>query len=97
MLNWQIKQKKKIHILHITTAEEIEFLNKNKKYVSYEVTPQHLVLSSPLCYDKLGTLAQMNPPIRSVKHNKRLRQALKNNEIDIVGSDHAPHKLSEKN
>ena len=60
------------------------------------MTPQHLVLSSPSCYDKLGTLAQMNPPIRSVRHNKRLRQALKNNEIDIVGSDHAPHKLSEK-
>ena len=88
--------KKQIHILHITTAEEIELLNKNKKYVSYEVTPQHLVLTSPTCYNKLGTLAQMNPPIRSLRHNKRLRQALKNNEIDIVGSDHAPHKLSEK-
>ena len=88
--------KKKIHILHITTAEEIELLNKNKKYISYEVTPQHLVLSSPSCYDKLGTLAQMNPAIRSSRHNKRLRKALKNNEIDIIGSDHAPHTLAEK-
>ena len=88
--------KKKIHVLHITTAEEIEFLNKNKKFVSYEVTPQHLVLSSPSCYLKLGTLAQMNPPIRSGKHLRRIRKALKNSEIDIIGSDHAPHLLSEK-
>ena len=88
--------KKKIHILHITTAEEIELLNKNKKFISYEVTPQHLTLSSPSCYNKLGSLAQMNPAIRSNKHLSRLRKALKNNEIDIVGSDHAPHTLAEK-
>ena len=72
--------KKDIHILHITTAEEIELLNKNKKFISYEVTPQHLVLSSPSCYNKLGTLAQMNPAIRSSRHQNRLRKALKNNE-----------------
>ena len=88
--------KKDIHILHITTAEEIELLNKNKKFISYEVTPQHLVLSSPSCYNKLGTLAQMNPAIRSSRHQNRLRKALKNNEIDIIGSDHAPHTLTEK-
>ena len=88
--------KKDIHILHITTAEEIELLNKNKKFISYEVTPQHLTLSSPSCYNKLGSLAQMNPAIRSNKHLNRLRKALKNNEIDIVGSDHAPHTLAEK-
>ena len=80
----------------ITTAEEIELLNKNKKFISYEVTPQHLTLSSPSCYNKLGSLAQMNPAIRSNKHLNRLRKALKNNEIDIVGSDHAPHTLAEK-
>ena len=88
--------KKKIHVLHITTSEEINLLNKNKKYVSYEVTPQHLTLASPLCYKSLGSLAQMNPPIRGNKHRARLRQALKKGEIDIIGSDHAPHLLSEK-
>ena len=67
--------KKDIHILHITTAEEIELLNKNKKFISYEVTPQHLILSSPSCYNKLGTLDQMNPAIRSSKHQNRLRKA----------------------
>ena len=88
--------KKKIHILHISTAEEVQLLNKNKQYVSYEITPQHLVLSSPSCYREIGTLAQMNPPIRSGKHKSKLREAFKMGKVDIIGSDHAPHLLSEK-
>jgi dihydroorotase len=85
------KCKKKIHILHITTAEEIKLLLRNRKYVSFEVTPQHLVLASPECYKKLGTYAQMNPPIRDKSHYDRLWYAVKNNLNDTIGSDHAPH------
>ena len=90
------KTKKKIHILHITSAEEVNILKKNKKYVSFEVTPQHLVFSAPSAYKKLGTYAQMNPPIRDSRHKKVLREAFKNNDIDLIGSDHAPHLKSEK-
>ena len=90
------KSKKKIHILHITTAEEIKLLLRNRKYVSFEVTPQHLVLASPDCYKRLGTYAQMNPPIRGTRHRNVLRKTLQKGQIDIVGSDHAPHLKSEK-
>ena len=54
---------KKIHILHVTTKEEVDFLAMHKKNVTFETTPQHLTLYAPDCYDKLGTYAQMNPPI----------------------------------
>jgi dihydroorotase len=91
------RSKKKIHVLHITTAEEIKLLLRNRKYVSFEVTPQHLTLASPDCYKKLGTYAQMNPPIRGTRHRNVLRKTLKKGQIDIVGSDHAPHLKSEKN
>ncbi len=91
------RSKKKIHVLHITTAEEIKLLLRNRKYVSFEVTPQHLILASPDCYKKLGTYAQMNPPIRGTRHRNVLRKTLKKGQIDIVGSDHAPHLKSEKN
>ena len=66
-------------------------LAKNKKYVSFEITPQHVSFYAPDCYDKLGTYAQMNPPIRSISHYKKLRSALKNSIVDVIGSDHAPH------
>ena len=89
--------KKKIHILHITTADEVKLLLRNRKYVTFEVTPQHLVLSSPDCYKKIGTYAQMNPPIRGNKHRAHLRKTLKEGKIDVIGSDHAPHLKSEKN
>ncbi len=89
--------KKKIHILHITTADEVKLLLKNRKYVTFEVTPQHLVLSSPDCYKKIGTYAQMNPPIRGKKHRAYLRKTLNEGKIDVIGSDHAPHLKSEKN
>ena len=54
-----------VHILHITTEEEIEYIKNNKEYISVEVTPQHLTLNAPDCYNELGTFAQMNPPIRA--------------------------------
>ena len=53
---------KRIHVLHVTTKEEVDFLAMHKKNVTFETTPQHLTLYAPDCYDKLGTYAQMNPP-----------------------------------
>ena len=82
---------KKIHVLHVTTKEEVDFLARYKKNVTFETTPQHLTLYAPDCYDKLGTYAQMNPPLRSKDHYDRLWVAIKNNVVDVLGSDHAPH------
>ena len=82
---------KKIHVLHVTTKDEVDFLAIHKKNVTFETTPQHLTLYAPDCYDKLGTYAQMNPPLRTKEHYDRLWVAIKNNIVDVLGSDHAPH------
>ncbi len=82
---------KKIHILHVTTKEEVDFLSMHKKNVTFETTPQHLTMYAPDCYEKLGTYAQMNPPLRGKEHYDRLWNAIKNNIVDVLGSDHAPH------
>lgn len=87
---------RKLHVLHISTAEEIAFLAQHKSHVSVEVTPQHLTLMAPDCYDTLGTLAQMNPPIREQRHQQALWEAINNGIVDVIGSDHAPHTLDEK-
>jgi dihydroorotase len=87
---------KKIHVLHVTTKEEVDFLAMHKKNVTFETTPQHLTLYAPDCYEKLGTYAQMNPPIRTKEHYDRLWVAIKNNVVDVLGSDHAPHSKENK-
>ena len=87
---------KKIHVLHVTTREEVDFLAMHKKNVTFETTPQHLTLYAPDCYDKLGTYAQMNPPLRTKEHYDRLWIAIKNNIVDVLGSDHAPHLKANK-
>ena len=88
--------KKRAHILHVTTRDEVDFLSQHKGNISFEITPQHLTLSSPECYEKLGTYAQMNPPIREKIHQDRLWYAVKNDFVDIIGSDHAPHLKANK-
>ena len=87
---------KQIHVLHVTTKEEVDFLAMHKKNVTFEITPQHLTLYAPDCYDKLGSLAQMNPPIRKKEHYDRLWTAVKNSIVDTLGSDHAPHSKEDK-
>ena len=87
---------KKIHVLHVTTKEEVDFLAMHKKNVTFEITPQHLTFYAPDCYEKLGTYAQMNPPIRTKEHYDRLWVAIKNNVVDVLGSDHAPHSRENK-
>lgn len=90
------KVKKQIHILHISTKEEIELIGKNKDFVTCEATPQHLFFKSPDCYKKIGTLSQMNPPIRGKKHQDGIWKGVTKRIIDVIGSDHAPHTLEEK-
>ncbi len=80
----------------MTTKEEVDFLSQHKGNVSFEITPQHLTLTAPECYEKLGTYAQMNPPIRNKTHQNRLWYGVRNNFLDIIGSDHAPHLKENK-
>jgi len=87
---------RRVHVLHVTTAEEVPLLARNKDLATMEVTPQHLTLAAPDCYERLGTLAQMNPPIREVRHRDALWQALRDGIVDVIGSDHAPHTRAEK-
>ena len=91
------KHKKKIHILHVTTKQEIDFFSEKKEGVTFEITPQHLTLFAPDCYEKLKTFSQMNPPLRSKDHYDRLWDAVKESLVSTIGSDHAPHTKEEKN
>jgi dihydroorotase len=85
-----------VHVLHVTTAEEMDILAAHKDIATVEVLPQHLTLAAPECYQRLGTFAQMNPPIREARHRDALWRAVTNGVVDCVGSDHAPHTREEK-
>ncbi|MCO4053759.1 MAG: dihydroorotase [Bosea sp.] len=86
----------RIHVLHISTADEMLFLKDHKDVASVEVTPHHLTLSAPDCYERLGAYAQMNPPVRDESHRKGIWAGVVNGVADILGSDHAPHTREEK-
>jgi len=85
-----------IHVLHITTPAELELLSQHKDIATCEVTPQHLTLAGEEAYPRLGTYAQMNPPIRSGAHRAGLWGWLNQGVPDVLGSDHAPHTREEK-
>ena len=87
---------RRVHTLHITTADEMGVLKDNRDIATVEVLPQHLTLSAPEAYERLGSLAQMNPPIRTAIHREALWQAVRDGIVDCIGSDHAPHTLEEK-
>jgi dihydroorotase len=88
--------RRRIHVLHVTTAEEIPILAAAKDIATAEVTPQHLTLEAPDCYLRLKGKAQMNPPIRERRHREGLWHGLAQGVFDVIGSDHAPHTLEEK-
>jgi dihydroorotase len=87
---------RRLHVLHVTTAEEMFFLAQHKRRVTVEVTPHHLTMHAPECYERLGSLAQMNPPVREQRHQDALWEAIRKGVVDVIGSDHAPHTLEEK-
>ncbi|MDZ4112623.1 MAG: dihydroorotase [Brevundimonas sp.] len=86
----------RIHVLHVTTAEEVEFLADHKDVATMELTPQHLTLDGDEAYERLKGLAQMNPPIRNNYHIAGLWRGIEQGVADVLGSDHAPHTLEEK-
>lgn len=112
LLKLSEKTGRPVHVLHVTTAEEMSLLKKCKEQIkgqikdqknktsvgriSVEVLPQHLTLTAPECYERLGSLAQQNPPIRDLRHQEALWKAVLDGTVDVLGSDHAPHTLEEK-
>ncbi|MEO0983858.1 MAG: dihydroorotase [Pseudomonadota bacterium] len=90
------KTGKRIHVLHISTADEMELLRDAKDVASVEVLPNHLTLAAPEAYERLGAYAQQNPPIREQRHQDGLWRALNAGIVDVIGSDHAPHSKEEK-
>lgn len=87
---------KPVHVLHISTAGELPLLAANKDIASVETTPHHLTLGEAEHYERLGTLVQMNPPVRGGHHREALWRGIADGTVDILGSDHAPHTLEEK-
>lgn len=85
----------RIHVLHISTAEEIDFLQAHKDVATCEATPHHLTLSADE-YATLGNLIQMNPPVRDKRHRDGVWKGIDQGIVDVLGSDHAPHTLEEK-
>jgi len=86
----------RVHVLHVSTAQEIEFLAGHKDVASVETTPHHLTLEAPGCYERLGTRAQMNPPVRDAAHRSAIWTGVNDGVVDVLGSDHAPHTREEK-
>jgi len=87
----------RIHVLHVTTKDEMEYLRFHKDVATVEITPQHLTLVGPEAYERLGSYAQMNPPIRSQEHVDALwLWGMQQGVADVLGSDHAPHTKEEK-
>ena len=85
-----------VHILHVSTAEELDYLKDFRDLASVEVLLNHLVQSAPDVYDRLGPYGVMNPPIRDARHLDAAWAAVADGTVDTIGSDHAPHSRAAK-
>jgi dihydroorotase len=84
------------HILHVSTAEELEYLRDYRDIATVEVLVNHLTQVAPDCYDRLGGFGVMNPPIRGERHRAAAWAAVQDGTVDTIGSDHAPHARAAK-
>lgn len=89
------RHKHRFHVLHVSTAEEVELLRNAKPFVTAEACPHHLFFNVE-DYERLGSRVQMNPSIKTREDNAALWQALRDNVIQVIATDHAPHTLEEK-
>jgi len=96
LVNLGRKHNRPVHVLHISSKEEMAFLQDQKDIATVEVLANHLTLAAPDCYERLGTHAQQNPPIRDKSHQDVLWQAVNSGLVDVLSTDHAPHTLEEK-
>jgi dihydroorotase len=90
------KHRKRVHVLHVTSADEMAYLADHKQVATVEVLANHLTLAAPDCYDRLGPYAQQNPPVRDARHRAALWAAVTDGTVDILATDHAPHTKAEK-
>jgi dihydroorotase len=87
---------RRVHVLHVTTVEELPLIAAARDLATVEAAVPHLTLAAPECYERLGNYAQINPPIREAAHRDALWRAVREGLIDVVGSDHAPHTRADK-
>ena len=87
---------RQVHVLHVSSADELDILDECKDVATFEILPQYLTFAAPDCYERMGTRAQMNPPIRDARHQAALWDAVRNGLCDMLATDHAPHTLAEK-
>jgi dihydroorotase len=90
------KTNRPAHILHVSTAEELDYIKDFKDIASAEVLLNHLVQSAPDVYERLGAYGVMNPPIRDARHVAAAWAAIADGTVDTIGSDHAPHPRAAK-
>jgi dihydroorotase len=84
------------HILHVSTAEELDYLKGFRDLASVEILLNHLVQSAPDVYERLGPYGVMNPPLRDARHVAAAWGAIADGTVDTIGSDHAPHSRAAK-
>ena len=92
------KYKSNLHILHISTKKELDLFQKaqiEKKHITAECCVHHLLFSDK-DYKKKGAFIKWNPAIKREEDRLALIEAVKNNQIDIIATDHSPHTLEEK-
>ena len=85
-----------VHILHVSTAEELVLLRQHRRTATVELLVNHLTQWAPDAYDRLGGYAVMNPPIRDRRHVDAAWAAVADGTADTIGSDHAPHPRAAK-
>ncbi len=92
-----LKYGRRLHMLHLTSAEEADYLaTLPRDLITAEVCPQHLFLHAETAYERLGTRAQCNPPVRGRRHAEALKKRLLDGTINCIATDHAPHTIEEK-
>jgi len=84
------------HILHVSTAQELEYLRDYRDVATAELLVNHLTQMAPEVYDQLGGMGVMNPPIRGRRHWEAAWAAVRDGTADTIGSDHAPHPRAAK-
>ncbi len=94
-LDLAIRHRHRFHVLHVSTAAETELLRDPQGLITAEACPHHLFFNVD-DYERLGSLVQMNPSIKTSADNDGLWRALKDGRIQVIATDHAPHTIEEK-
>lgn len=90
-----VRHNHRFHVLHVSTAAELEVISKHQDVITAEVCPHHLFFNVD-DYPRLGSLVQMNPSIKNKEDNEGLWQGLLDGKVQVIATDHAPHTLEEK-